>query len=139
MTNAVNSPIKRSQKVVSTKSCNDPEDTLYYDGQCPLCAKEMAKLRALMDDRLILKDIHTLTSEEPTDPNAGIPDKDTLLRVLHLQRNGTFLTGIDANIAAWEHTTLGYLWRWMRWPIIRPWIEWGYSRWAQWRYNRLYK
>jgi len=121
-----------------------PRDVLYYDGQCPLCTKEMAKLARLKDHQLELRDVHSLASDTPqaddtTMPGAPTPDKDTLLRVLHLERNGQFLTGIDANIAAWEHTQYGHLWRWMRWPLIRPLVEWFYARWALWRYNKLYK
>jgi predicted DCC family thiol-disulfide oxidoreductase YuxK len=114
-------------------TATQPKDILYYDGQCPLCRREMSKLAALKDDKLELKDIHTLTSNEIA------LDKDTLLRVLHLNRNGEYLTGIDANIAAWEHTRYGALWRWMRLPLIRVVIEWFYARWALVRYNKLYK
>ncbi len=108
-------------------------DILYYDGQCPLCAKEMAKLTKLKDSSLVLTDIHSLPDDAP-----GRPDKTTLLRVLHLERNGSFITGIDANVAAWEHTRYGALWRWMKWPIVRWFVGWGYDLWAEWRYRRLY-
>lgn len=114
-------------------------DILYYDGQCPLCQKEMAKLSSLMDDRLELIDIHLLNEQLNPEGSDTAPSKDTLLRVLHLKRDGHYLTGIDANIAAWEHTRFGYLWRWMRWPLIRPCVEWIYERWARWRYDKLYQ
>lgn len=109
-------------------------DILYYDGLCPLCVKEMDRLRDIKRDTLQLQDIHALGESDL----AGRPDKDTLLRVLHLERDGRFLTGIDANVAAWQHTRYGYLWRWLRWPLIRPVVERVYNRWARWRYDRLY-
>jgi predicted DCC family thiol-disulfide oxidoreductase YuxK len=49
------------------------------------------------------------------------------------------VTGIEANVAAWQHTRYGVLWRWMTWPLIRPIVELAYNRWARWRYDRLYK
>ena len=52
-------------------------DTLYYDGQCPLCVKEMDRLRIIKDEQLQLVDIHQLS-----DPESPV-DKDQLLRVLH--------------------------------------------------------
>ncbi len=104
-------------------------DTLYYDGQCPLCVKEMDRLRRLKGPDLSLCDIHELDDR---------PDRDTLLRVLHLERDGEFLTGVDANVAAWQHTRFGWLWRWMTWPLLRPFVERAYDRWARWRYDRLY-
>ncbi len=115
-------------------------DILYYDGQCSLCSKEMARLRKLKGANLELRDIHTLQDPAlgPFNLGENRPDKDRLLRVLHLERNGIFLTGVDANVAAWEHTPIGFLWRWMRWQLIRPVVELAYNRWAQWRYDRLY-
>ena len=108
-------------------------DTLYYDGQCPLCVKEMDKLRVIKDEQLQLVDIHGLS--EPDSP----VEKDQLLRVLHLERDGHMVTGIEANVAAWQHTSYGVLWRWMTWPLIRPIVELAYNRWARWSYDRLYK
>ena len=50
-------------------------DKLYYDGQCPLCVKEMDRLRVIKDADLDLVDIHALDDE------ATPVAKDTLLRV----------------------------------------------------------
>ena len=110
-----------------------PAATLYYDGRCPLCMKEMARLAELKSEQLRLADIHTLAD----DP--GLPDKDTLLRNLHLrQADGTLLTGVDANVAAWEFTPRARWFRWLRWPLLRPITDRVYRHWAEWRYRRLY-
>ena len=108
-------------------------DKLYFDGQCPLCVKEMDRLEKIKDVDLELIDIHTLKDGDST------VDKDTLLRVLHLERGEEMITGIKANIAAWQHTRYGIMWRWMQWPLIRPIVEIAYNRWAKWRYDRLYE
>ncbi len=133
-------------------------DTLFYDGQCPLCVKEMDRLRQLKSSTLELQDIHALDDLAVTETlestrgdtqktverapehvsTTAMPSKTALLKVLHLQRDGQFITGIDANIAAWQHTRYGWLWRWLSWPIIRPIVEIVYDRWAKWRYDRLY-
>jgi predicted DCC family thiol-disulfide oxidoreductase YuxK len=108
-------------------------DTLYYDGDCPLCSVEMQKLKLQADDQLRLVDIHSLTD------NAGLPEKQTLLSSLHLKRaDGEWLTGLDANVAAWQHTRFGLFYRWLRWPLLRNFADWLYGRWAQVRYRRLY-
>lgn len=110
-----------------------PTATLYYDGRCPLCTKEMARLGRLKRDNLALADIHHVESGH------GLPDKDTLLRTLHLrQPDGQLLTGVDANVAAWRYTDYGYWFAWMRWPAIAPVVSLVYARWARWRYDRLY-
>ena len=108
-------------------------DQLYYDGHCPLCLAEMDKLRVLADDQLELVDIHALPD------TAELPDRETLLGTLHLKREGSdFLIGMNANVAAWQHTRYGWLWRPLRWPLIRNIADAVYRPWARWRYRRLY-
>ena len=107
--------------------------TLYYDGRCPLCQKEMAKLEQYKSDQLQLADIHNL------DDAVGLPDKDTLLRTLHLRLpDGQLLTGVDANVTAWGYTDRGKWLHWLRWPLVRPLADLCYGYWAAWRYRRLY-
>lgn len=107
-------------------------DTLYYDGNCPLCLNEMTRLRELAGPDLTLCDIFEAQDE-------GLPDRDALLRVLHLQTaDGTLLTGVEANVAAWRHTRWSFLFAWMEWPLIRLVSSAVYARWASWRYRRLY-
>ena len=124
-------------------------DTLYYDGQCPLCADEIEALRRRRGDALRLVDIHESGSHEggsPTgnatsagDPAPENPSRDELLRTLHLQRaDGSWLRGADANVAAWAGTRRGRLLAVLRWPLIRHFVDLGYALWARWRYRRLY-
>jgi len=110
-------------------------DILYYDGRCSLCAREIARLEGLRDDGLALCDIHSLDGL----PEPGGPDRDALLRTLHLRTaDGHWLRGADANVAAWRHTRFGWLWSWLRWPLLRRLVDPVYDRWAAWRYRRLY-
>lgn len=109
-------------------------DTLYYDGECPLCAGEIAQLRSARGDALRLVDIHALE-----DPDPELPAADTLLRTLHLRRaDGRWLRGADANVAAWEGTRQGRWLRALRWPLLRYPVDAVYALWAHWRYRRRY-
>ena len=107
-------------------------DTLYFDGSCPLCRREMTHLAALKSDELVLQDIHELRD------NAALPDKASMLQSLHLRKNGDWVTGIDANIAAWQYTRIGFFWRWLSWPVIKPVAAWAYTVWATHRYAKRY-
>ncbi len=108
-------------------------DELYYDGQCPLCVAEMDRLREHADDELELIDIHSVAQTE------ALPHREQLLGTLHLKTaDGGFLVGVDANVAAWSHTRFGWLWRPLRWPLVRVVADALYRHWARWRYRRLY-
>ena len=109
------------------------KDTLYYDGSCPLCSKEIHHLQRLQQGGLVCLDIH---SNLPS----GLPkDKEKLLNILHLYTaNGKCLTGLDATVTAWQHTSAGWLFRWLRWPVIRFIADPIYLRWANRRFSKKY-
>ena len=107
-------------------------DILYYDGSCPLCQREMSHLAKLKSEQLVLQDIHAL----PPD-NEG-PDKKTLLQNLHLKRGSEWVIGLEANVAAWQYTRIGFFWRWLSWPLVKPLASWCYRQWAVRRYTKLY-
>jgi predicted DCC family thiol-disulfide oxidoreductase YuxK len=110
----------------------DTPARLFYDGACPLCSAEIRRLRQAGDDSLRTIDIHGPEVD-------ASEDRDRLLRTLHyITPDGEQLVGLDANVAAWQHTRWGFAWRWLRWPVVRPVASWFYDRWAGWRYRRLY-
>lgn len=112
------------------------KDTLYYDGQCPLCRAEMAKLAKFADGSLHLQDIHALNtnSSELSMGPCAVPDKSVLMERLHLQKaDGSWLVGVDANVEAWQHTPFARRWRMLNWPVIRWFSRLGYEAWLVWR------
>ena len=120
-----------AKHVLEAATSASASDTLYFDGACSLCAAEIESLRQERGRDLALVDVHSLdTSTE---------ERDRLLRTLHLQRaDGTWLTGADANVAAWEGTPKARLLRILRWPVLRVGVDAIYRAWAAWRYRRLY-
>ncbi|MDB4150000.1 DUF393 domain-containing protein [Pseudomonadales bacterium] len=108
------------------------KDTLYYDGQCPLCSREMGVLAKMKSDELELVDIHGLSATD-------IPPRNELLEVLHLKtRDGEWVTGVDASVRAWSSTRMGWLWKILKLPLISPVAKYIYAIWAKRRYVKLY-
>ena len=69
----------------------------------------MARLGAYEPAGLELLDIHQLELDEAI--------KHQMLKNLHLKTaDGSFKIGLDANIAAWEHTRWGWAWQSLRLP-----------------------
>jgi len=102
-----------------------PKDTLFYDGQCPICNAEIARLEAHVDDNLVCVDIHS---------EASVPiDRQALFSQLHLLKaDGELLVGLEANVAAWQHTKWRVLASILLWPVIRWFAKLAYRGWLIW-------
>jgi predicted DCC family thiol-disulfide oxidoreductase YuxK len=98
---------------------------LYYDGECPICRTEVNRLRRLAAPSLSYQDINQ-ASETAL-------DKETLFSELHLQRaDGSWATGLDANIIAWQHTSLRPLATLLTLPVVSSIARFGYRLWLHW-------
>ena len=107
--------------------------TLYYDGRCSLCSREIALLRRISPESSGFTDIHEISDF------SDFPDKQTMLRVLHLRcDSGQWFQGLDATIKIWGQTRYGFLFKILNIPGIRHVSQLAYRRWADKRYCRLY-
>lgn len=98
--------------------------TLYYDGDCPLCAREIKLLRQRADaQRLCLVDI----SLNDFHPESIGHSRETLQNRLHARfADGQWVTGLDATLWSWRAAGLE---RWaapLTWRALRPLLELGY-------------
>ncbi len=110
-------------------------DTLYYDGKCELCSKEIALLNRLKDQQLTLLNIHDLTGSQLN--QLGV-ERSNLLTIMHLKKaDKTWLQALDATVHAWQHTRLGWLFAITRWPVLKGLSDKLYMAWASKRACRL--
>jgi predicted DCC family thiol-disulfide oxidoreductase YuxK len=92
--------------------------TLYYDGNCPFCATEMARLRKW--DKLGHLGFVDIADAAFDPTQLGVEMAD-LQRELHgLTRSGTLLIGVDTILAAYTLVRRGYLVWPLRVPALRP-------------------
>lgn len=91
--------------------------TMFYDGRCPLCMKEIEHLRRWNTEKQVrFVDINSDTFRECY-PQV---DPDAAMAILHGQLpDGRIITGVDVTVEAWEHVGKGHWVRWLRWPGIR--------------------
>lgn len=110
-----------------------PQLTLFYDGNCPFCAAEMARLqRWNSSGKLAFIDI----SQANFDPSPLGVDIAELDKELYSQRpNGEILIGIDSMLAA--YTIVGKGWRVLplRIKLLRPLWTSLYRKFARNRYR----
>jgi predicted DCC family thiol-disulfide oxidoreductase YuxK len=105
--------------------------TLLYDGACPICALEMSRLyRRDKHRRLRFVDI----SADGFDGSRYGSSKAEMMSLMHaVLADGRTLTGIDALHAAYSAVGLGWLWAPARWPLLRPYADALYARFARHR------
>jgi len=76
-------------------------DTLFYDGSCPLCSKEIRILQALQKGNLIFADIHQQVPD-----HGQLPSREMLLRLRMEQARNLLL---ESNLSIKEISErLGY-------------------------------
>ena len=96
---------------------------VWYNGACPLCAREMALMRRLdWAGRIRFTDL--------AEPGAACPiDRMALLARFHALEKGVLLSGAAAFAAMWRAVPL--LWplgQLARLPLVLWMLEWGYVR-----------
>lgn len=108
--------------------------TMFYDGGCPLCRKEVNHYIKLDRQQLInWQDIHADASV--LEPH-GVSPTLAMQRLHVLDKNGQMQSGAKAFAALWDD--LPY-YRWLA-KIVRvlhllPIIEFAYKHFAKWRYK----
>ena len=84
-------------------SLTNPRLTVWHDGACPLCRREIATMRRL--DRACAIDFIDVAAEDATCPI----DRRDLLARFHARENGVLLSGAAAFAAMWRAI-----------PLLRP-------------------
>jgi predicted DCC family thiol-disulfide oxidoreductase YuxK len=97
--------------------------TIWYDGACPLCTREIALMQRL-DWR------HAIEFHDASQTDAVCPiDRQTLLARLHASEDGVMLSGAAAFAAMWRAIPVLKPMGWAaRNPFILALLEWLYTR-----------
>lgn len=106
---------------------------IFFDGRCPLCAREMNQLKRLdTAGKLDLQDIHAYDfAQRFPHINPVAADK-----ILHGETaDGQLLLGLDVTCRGWQLVGRGHWFMWMRWPLIRPVADQVYLLFARHRHR----
>lgn len=103
---------------------------VFYDGDCPLCVREISALRALdRRGRVRFTDI----ADPRFDPaREGLPAWETLMDRIHgrVLETGTIVEGVEVFRALYEAVGLGPLVRWTRLGPVDHLLERAYAAFA---------
>lgn len=109
------------------------ELTVFYDGFCPLCVREVKKLSKLdKRKRMQFVDIQA----EGFENQYPLINKQEANRILIGQKaDGSITKGLDTTHAAWTLAGKSYVTAWLRWPIISFFTDKAYLIFAKHRYT----
>lgn len=106
---------------------------VYFDGQCPLCRREIDHLRRLdQHGALDLQDINT------TDFAQRFPHIDPVAadKLLHGEyADGRMIYGLDVSCEAWRLVGKGHWFAFLCWPLLKPVANAGYRLFARHRHR----
>ncbi len=106
--------------------------TLFYDGTCPLCAKEIAALRG-RDAEGLIQVLDISRDDISAYPQIDVQQAN---RILHgIDDKGVLLLGLDVTHRAWQLVGKGWLYAPLRWPLVRPIADRCYLLFANNRYR----
>jgi predicted DCC family thiol-disulfide oxidoreductase YuxK len=105
--------------------------TIFYDGNCPLCATEMAQLKKHdQNDLITLVDIHQ-DNFATLHPSVSF---DGAMKILHGHYNGQVLLGLAVTHRAWTLVGKGFWVAPLDWPVIKTVSHWLYLGLAKYRH-----
>lgn len=110
-----------------------PEITLLFDGECPLCAREVAMLRRLdrARGRIAFADIAAPGFDAG---RYGRSDAELMARIHGVLGDGRVVEGLEVFRRAYAAVGLGWALAWTDWPGLRRVADAGYRWFAR---NRL--
>ncbi len=107
--------------------------TVFFDGACPICAREIAVMKRL--DRRGRLSFCDFSRPDYYAATTGL-SPETLSVVIHAQwGDETVITGLEVFRALWELVGLGRLVWLSRLPLVEPILQRGYAWFAR---NRLW-
>lgn len=106
--------------------------TIFFDGSCPLCFREMCALKQHdVHNFITLIDIHS----EAMDAYPEIDAEEARRILLAYNSQGELIRGLDALHLAWSLVSKPWIYAMTRWPVIRPLANYGYLLFARHRYT----
>lgn len=110
--------------------------TVFYDGKCGLCAKEIGYYRRVAPNGIF--DFQDITQSSEELAKAGVSLSEGL-KILHVQDEaGIIHKGVDAFILIWAQLQFWkILAALVSLPLVKPVAYFLYTRFAEWRFKRL--
>ncbi|MGB8698145.1 MAG: DUF393 domain-containing protein [Thermosynechococcaceae cyanobacterium] len=106
---------------------------LLYDGQCPLCLREVRFLQQRDGGRRIVEFVDIADPEYNPIHHGGVTFAAAMGRIHAVLPDGSILQDVAVFRRVYEELGMGWVYAPTKWPIIGAIADWGYRLWAKWR------
>ena len=127
MTSAVTDKSDRSSAAPTWKI------KMLYDGECPLCVREVNFLTKKDAGRGIVKFVDIASLDYNPQANGGV-DFVTAMGVIHaVLPDGTVIKNVEVFREVYEQLGMGWVYAITKVPVVGALANWLYGIWANWR------
>lgn len=128
------SPVSPDAVTPASESLPDTwQIKLLYDGECPLCVREVNFLRKHDAGRGLVGFIDIMGDRYAPEENGGVTFEAAMGRIHAVRRDGTVIKNVEVFRQVYTVLGLGWVYAPTRWPVLGPLVDWAYGIWADWR------
>lgn len=109
------------------------EIKLLYDGECPLCVKEVNFLTKKDAGRGIIKFVDIASLDYDPQENGGIDFVTAMGRIHAILADGTVIKNVEVFRQAYESLGMGWVYAITKVPVLGAIADLVYGIWAEWR------
>ncbi len=106
---------------------------LLYDGECPLCLREVNFLKERDASRGLVTFVDIADDNYNPSENGGVDFETAMGRIHAVLPDGTVIKNVEVFRRVYEVLGMGWVYALTRWPIIGPIVDTLYEIWADWR------
>ncbi|GAB4146503.1 MAG: DUF393 domain-containing protein [Cyanobacteria bacterium J069] len=106
---------------------------LLYDGECPLCVKEVNFLRAKDAGRGLVDFVDIASDDYSPADNGGIEFATAMGRIHAVLPDGSSIKNVEVFRRVYEVLGMGWIYALTKVPVIGAIADWLYGIWADWR------
>lgn len=106
---------------------------LLYDGECPLCMREVNFLRKRDAGRGLVMFVDIADDNYTPEAHGGVDFETAMGRIHAVLPDGTLIKNVEVFRRVYEILGMGWIYAATKWPIISPIVDTLYRIWADWR------
>ncbi len=106
---------------------------LLYDGECPLCLREVNFLLKRDAGRGIVNFVDIADPNYQPEENGGVDFATAMGRIHAVLRDGTVIKNVEVFRQVYQELGMGWVYAITKLPLVGAVADWLYGIWADWR------